>query len=439
MPKEPYHLTPEQLALSEARKAQKLHAQKKPPQVPVTLIPRIWMESSLTKASQNDENDELRVKVMTWNMLAQCLVRRDLFPGSDCLKASQRDPLLHAELLMHGADIMCLQEVDRVELLLPVLEGAGYRAHHAAAPSKKHGCLIAYKHECFTKTFEKVIYYDNEQLHADGEDNYRRGSSFRTRNIGFAAVLRSTSSDSLGVVVVTTHLFWHPRYTYERARQTYILIREVLKFRSENGLNDWPCIFAGDFNFPPNDIVYSLLFRDPIESQQKEDFSSSMVVHLSIDPTVPRTLQPSTDGEEGGDPDRIITSARPALPKDGLLGVGELEGLFKNLPRLCSVYDEGLGRCLTNHPEVKTFGQRKELPSERHGRHEPEYSSYTHYWQSTIDYIYVLNPADVDSEVTKLLMPHKGADMAPGLPRSGICGSDHVALGAELLWRRNKR
>lgn len=64
-------------------------------------------------------------------MLAQCLVRkklffdfqillahisrdvtsagRELFPSSDCLKASQRDDMLLEEITRSGSDIICLQ------------------------------------------------------------------------------------------------------------------------------------------------------------------------------------------------------------------------------------------------------------------------------------------------------------------------------------------
>lgn len=50
-----------------------------------------------------------RVRVVSWNMLAQSLVRRELFPGSDCLKTKDRFPGLAAELLAYDWDIGCFQ------------------------------------------------------------------------------------------------------------------------------------------------------------------------------------------------------------------------------------------------------------------------------------------------------------------------------------------
>lgn len=51
-------------------------------------------------------------------ILAQCLVRRDLFPGSDCLKWSSRKNLTD-QIVEYSPDVACLQ-VSRT-LLPPTL------------------------------------------------------------------------------------------------------------------------------------------------------------------------------------------------------------------------------------------------------------------------------------------------------------------------------
>lgn len=50
-----------------------------------------------------------RVKVLSWNMLAQGLVRRKLFPGSDALRWKDREAGLQAELVGHDWDVGCFQ------------------------------------------------------------------------------------------------------------------------------------------------------------------------------------------------------------------------------------------------------------------------------------------------------------------------------------------
>ena len=136
--------------------------------------------------------------------------------------------MLYRELLTAGADIMCLQvfdlvflcifqgydvvqEVDRLEKLLPVIEKAGYAHHYASGPGKKHGCLIAFKAKQYSPHATKLVIYDDEEIRTEGDEQTRRGRSFQTRNIGSLVALRSKVLEGQGVVVATTHLFWHPK------------------------------------------------------------------------------------------------------------------------------------------------------------------------------------------------------------------------------------
>jgi len=50
------------------------------------------------------------------------------------------------------------------------------------------------------------------------------------------------------------------------------------------------------------------------------------------------------------------------------------------------------------------------------------------------DYIWVVDPPDRRAVVTCLLQPHITDNLEPGLPRKGVCGSDHVSLAAEVRW-----
>lgn len=103
-----------------------------------------------------------------------------------------------------------LQEVDSLDKLLPALEAAGYNHHYASGPGKKHGCLVAFK-KTYGKLEERLIHYDEQHVRSEGEENSRRGASFRTRNIGSLIALKNLSQDGEGVVIGTTHLFWHPK------------------------------------------------------------------------------------------------------------------------------------------------------------------------------------------------------------------------------------
>lgn len=56
------------------------------------------------------------------------------------------------------------------------------------------------------------------------------------------------------------------------------------------------------------------------------------------------------------------------------------------------------------------------------------------YWLDS-DYIVALpSPSSSNTRPIprKLLLPHRTEDIEPGLPRKGVCASDHVMIGAEF-------
>lgn len=176
-----------------------------------------------------------------------------------------------------------------------------------------------------------------------------------------------------------------------------------MRFRKESGHEDWPCIIGGgkydlclryclfpmitpDFNFAPDDPVYSLIVGDPLLPAQKRRLAPSRVVHLSIDPDVVPSSKAPVEDEEGGDagetdPDRILMNTRSASTTDGLLSDTELEELFSTSLR--SAYDEGLTKYRESSKDILTFGDRVSLSSRR-GANEPEWTSYTHFWKTVL-------------------------------------------------------
>ncbi|KAG6829385.1 hypothetical protein H0H92_004653 [Tricholoma furcatifolium] len=374
-----YQPTAEQIALSEERKAKKLKS----------AIP-----------SQNKNVGEI--------------IERSWIP-IDCPQDS----------LQSG---QCIKEVDRLEKVIPALEGAGYAHHYAAGPGKKHGCLIAFKKRSYTLVSTKTIFYDIEEIRSIGDQNARCGRSFNTKNIGLLVSLRSNvtaNTEAEGVIVATTHLFWHPRSAIR-----------LFQWIDDSLLTD-TLMKEQDFNFAPDDIAYSLLMGDKILPKQREILEPSYVVHMSVDLTVPKSPKPEArDGnEESGDPDKVITSARGATPSDGLLSFAELLDFFSRLPKLRSAYDLGLAKA-RDFADLETFGSRVALGADRKGEHEPAYTSYTHYWKTTLDYIFVLDPVDRLSSVVALLAPHRTKDLEHGIPKMGVSSSDHVSLAAEVTWKK---
>ena len=142
-----YDPSQEQLALAKARKEKKMNkGLVTKDSDTLQLLSRRWL--SLPHAHPKKSGYQ-QVKIMTWNvcrlLLATCislnpcrkqapctvldkyeiescvisrlilqlsptiLAERELFPTSDCLKAAQREPMIHEEILKQDADIICLQ------------------------------------------------------------------------------------------------------------------------------------------------------------------------------------------------------------------------------------------------------------------------------------------------------------------------------------------
>jgi len=180
-----------------------------------------------------------------------------------------------------------------------------------------------------------------------------------------------------------------------------------------------------------------LLVGDPLLPNHSSRIQVSRVVHKTVDPEVSSIAPVQADDEDGAetDPDLIITNARMAEEKDGLLTDAELVELFTSSgPPAVSAYDSGMLASEDPNNRALTWGSRVSVPPDRKGGHEPVWTSYTHYWKTVLDYIFVLSPQSRAVSIDELAKPHPTSNLDPGIPRKGVCGSDHISLCAELSW-----
>ncbi|WFC98151.1 hypothetical protein MYAM1_000875 [Malassezia yamatoensis] len=449
-----------------------------------------------------------RLRIVSWNMLAQSLVRRELFPGSDCLKSKDRFPGLQAELLAYDWDIGCFQEVDCIEEHGAVLRDHGYNfIYECGYDNKRHGLLIAWRSKSSSLTFgdpihRRTVHYDDARpleiwektrayrgetsLLQDDMTELVSGQDARTskkeilankcvsrltRNIALIVALPCQAGG--GVIVATTHLFWHPRYEYERARQAAILVQEILAFRLDpehSEIADWPVVLAGDFNDQPHSPTYTFLTGKGVKYQSEigRDLEDSMVVHTSVDEVNGmRTANFAKSVLDPGDDDRALGRYRTPVPNE-LLNIPKLTEFFDADPFgksgcLRSAY--GHAHSLLSSNEAGTYfrvrygliqdrGRRSErydiefAPETSDPRrlesNEPMWTMYSSLFHLTLgmsqanaDYIMLFPLADTGNSypaITALLRLHPDAALKPGIPRKGVCSSDHVMLGAEILF-----
>ena len=107
--------------------------------------------------------------------------------------------------------ILRIQEVDRLDKLVSMLENAGFAYHYSSGPSKKHGCMIAFKKNLYSMVSDRVVYYDEYIPMDDSSGRSLTRNTFKTRNIGLLVALRSLNHKNEGFILATTHLFWHPK------------------------------------------------------------------------------------------------------------------------------------------------------------------------------------------------------------------------------------
>ncbi|ORY69278.1 Endonuclease/exonuclease/phosphatase [Leucosporidium creatinivorum] len=460
--------------------------QKKQEQ-PLRFEPREWAE---VPELEKLEVQGKEVSIMTWNMLAQALVRRELFPNSDFLKVKERIPTLMREVLHYAPDVVCLQEVDRLEDHLPVLGQTHGHTSYIGYPNKAHGLLIAHKKDVFEKVGERGLRLDELPIddsavpsssssvssttaddldasltHAEDYDGStpaskeaRRaaGLSRSTRNVAVFVALKFKDREG-GIIIGTTHLFWHPQHVYERVRQTGILMREARKFRDESKDGEWrswPTFIAGDFNSQPREITYSLLLNRPLTPQQESELAHSTVVHQSTEEQKAAVAHSVRSGKVQ-DPDKVIKNCRDGEAGDGLFGVeglrklfgggegqsvrsayGEVGGLIKAEEGKWYVdrpgeVQSGNGWVVKEDPEVAERRKKGSWEERvRRGDFEPMWTNCS--------YIFLLPPSpSLHSSTpaprfTSLLKTHSTETLGRGLPRMGIEPSDHVSIACKV-------
>ncbi|KAG0206870.1 hypothetical protein BGX33_007183 [Mortierella sp. NVP41] len=228
-----------------------------------------------------------RFLFMTYNLLAQALVRRDMFPHATqkALRWKFRKQNILQEFLGFAPDLACLQEVDFWdEVYYPALTKAGYETAYHKNHNKKHGCAIIWRKTRFEKVEQKSLEYDE-----NGQP------TFTTGNVGLMVALKplkqsaknpdpnadmvlpdedeehddSTNGQETelpgGILVATTHLFWRPDGSYERLRQASILLDKIQEWNKD--LN-YTILLGGDFNTTPRDAAYRAMTRNEMPPQQ---------------------------------------------------------------------------------------------------------------------------------------------------------------------------
>ncbi|XP_038045877.1 protein angel homolog 2-like [Patiria miniata] len=229
---------------------------------------RRW--TSVPARESHSPGSGTEVSVMSYNVLAQCLIETNDYLYQSCpaevLRWDYRKEKLLKELRVADADIMCLQEVQFThfcEFFSPELEKLGYAAVYQKRTGDKHdGCALFYKKDKFAlEKFKKVRFFRSNIQLLDRD------------NVGIIALLRAKGlpeDEAPRLCVATTHLLYNPKRGDIKLAQLGVLLAEVdrmaaavspLSKRSQQQQNPLyhPIILCGDFNSLPHSPLYNFI------------------------------------------------------------------------------------------------------------------------------------------------------------------------------------
>lgn len=475
--RDPATLTPEYIAeqrkLRELKKQQRrdeLAAQGIDPDAKAVPANLQFIRREQLKLPGQEESDQgFQVSIMSYNILAQALIRRKLFPTSGhALKWSNRSLVLLSEFKHYNADIVCLQEVDFIQFnshWKKEFHKLGYGTQYYRSGMKNHGVAVIYKQDKFQ--FQNSMYIDYDKV---STGNCAPKSV--TQNVGLMVYLKFTEEvlkshpnlSKEGIIIGTTHLFWHPFGTYDRTRQTYIVLQQMKEFTRNMNLlygtdKKFYRFFAGDFNSQPYDTPYLSMTAKPVlysdraknvigrslahdwnqrsaseeagfeEEQDEEDESNEQTEDKKKDEKI-ETL------DDNPVPETFNFS--PAI----LAEIEKIEKLHNDFDlRSISLYSVGYHSV---HPENAGRDNK---------RNEPMFSNWAHTWRGLLDYIFVIadwdksqNHSDKvdttdlleDEQEVKLLSllrlptPEEMGEEPSGQPRAGQYPSDHLCIMARV-------
>lgn len=458
--KPPKEISPEHIAekraqreAARAAKREAMRAHGLDPNVPPDLQ---FIKRPLLCLHEEEPVKGFKFKIMTYNALAQALIRRKLFPSSgNAVKWFKRSKVLLNEFKHYDADVHCLQEIDHIQYQAfwkEEFQKLGYASQFHRIGTKNHGVAIVWRCSLFTMVDTMLVDYDNEP---SGDIPPRT----TTKNAGLILALKFTDkvlnqfpgTKKSGILIGTTHLFWHPFGTFERTRQCYVVLNKmkelihrvnVLQNNQDRDYSHWYPFICGDFNSQPFDTPYLSMTSKPVTYRGR----AKTVIECSTS----FTFSKLRDGEEGedeeggniekfgkGQPEHPVPKEFHATEEQTAL-VKQMENLHNSLDmRAISLYAVGYKHV---HPENAGLDNDSE---------EPEISNWAETWRGLLDYIFLVKNWDgtdrssVDKidvferengvKIRGLLRMPPGEEMTKhGQPHEGEYPSDHLSMVCEI-------
>lgn len=236
---------------------------------------------SCTEPAAAHQSPQEVIKLVSYNILAQCYVRSSMYPESPrrCLKEKYRKELLMSEIKYLDASIMGLQELsdykDKFESEFSSLGySVSFKPRTCVRKGKSDGSAVCWKRDEFECLEEFHLEFNNIANQVDARD---LGDQHLIRdNISAVVVLKHLTSKSI-FIVASSHFYWSPECKDVKLLQAWHLMDHLenlqQKYATTNndnngggGSSNVYTLVLADTNSMPNSSVYELLTNGRVDS-----------------------------------------------------------------------------------------------------------------------------------------------------------------------------
>lgn len=201
---------------------------------------------------------------------------------------------LRAELSHHGADVVCLQEVDRAADVAGFLRAAGYDTAYAPRTGgRADGCLTAWRRGRFEEAAPPCTLAMADHGLKD--------------NVALIVALRpvgpSAGPAAPTLLVANTHLLFNPKRGDVKLGQARTLLHAMRAAAAASGATH--ALLAGDFNATPGSAVYEFVARGQLAlgDHDRRALSGQLVGSGAVAAATAAALASSSTPAAAGDVD----------------------------------------------------------------------------------------------------------------------------------------
>lgn len=223
------------------------------------------------------QTDERTTRVVSYNILADVYAQTELsktvlypYCAPYALELDYRQNLIKKELAGYNADIICLQEVDKMvfsDSLCPALDAYGMDGVFKIKDRQHEGLATYFRRSKLRLLSQHDVMLSEalttDPIHADLLEKVSANPSLKDRVLQRSttlqvSVLQYLNHPARTICVANTHLYWHPKGGNIRLVQMGVALRHLCQVISDVA-PDAALLFNGDFNSTPSTGLFQLM------------------------------------------------------------------------------------------------------------------------------------------------------------------------------------